>query len=73
MGNFKRYPRFGERVRVNVDPTEPSAQEIVKFNGKESYIDGIRHGVYTIEGFESNKGVKYWFHRDWLDIIEVEK
>lgn len=66
---YNRYPRYGEAVRVYVDPLEPSARSIVKYNGLITTVSGTAKGpIYTLDGCEVN-GIPYWFVREWLTLV----
>lgn len=67
---INRYPKYGERVRVYVDPLEPAARAVIRFNGTVARVSGTAKGpTFTLEGCESRFGVPFWFVREWLTIV----
>lgn len=63
--------KIGQKVRVNIKPTETTADSVMKYNGEVHKIrslvtQGSRGAYATLEGCVSDYGVPFAFHADWL-------
>lgn len=66
--------RIGDKVRITPSSGDGTCNTIRKFTGKVGVVDRVCRNelgyYYTLSGFKTKADMPYYFHREWLTLLE---